>query len=176
MKRLAPYMFILSIVLTFGFTPMEKTLEKVLKKTFDDYDFTTEAIAVPDSIKAAIGNLYAIKINDTVEAYACFSTAFGCKVGGCAKPSDPNATAYETFDYVIVFNHDLSIRALDIANYPGAYGYEICRKGWLKKFVGKTPTLKLGEDVDGITGATISAQFLIDDINFVKASLEALKG
>ena len=106
--------------------------------------------------------------------YACYTTAYGCQVGGCAKPKDNNdeaAQAYETFDYIVLFNPDFSIKKVEIAQYPGAYGYQICRRGWLTQFIGKTTSLKLNEDIDGVSGATISAQFLIDDINVVKDNL-----
>lgn len=167
--------FLLVVFFSFGFVADEKEMEKVLKRSFKEQNYKKEKIDLPDSLSALLNEVYLIKVDDSNAGYACFATAFGCKVGGCAKPNDPNLSAYETFDYIVIFNTDMSIRSLEIVNYPGAYGYEICRKSWLKQFVGKTPSLKLYEDVDGVSGATISAQFLVDDINFVKSTLDQLK-
>ena len=94
-----------------------------------------------------------------------YTTAFGCKVGGCAAPSNPNVESYETFDYIVIYDNSLSIIKVDIAEYGGQYGYEICRAKWLKQFVGSTSGFELGGNIDGITGATVSAKYLIDDLN-----------
>ncbi len=175
MKGFWSFIILASAVFSFGFMLNEKAIDKVLKKSFKNYVYEKSIVEVPDSLKATLGELYSVKVDGKVEGFVCFATAFGCKVGGCAKPNDPNLSAYETFDYIVVFNNDLSIRNLEIANYPGAYGYEICRKSWLNQFIGKTPSLKLNEDVDGVSGATISAQFLVEDLNFVKSMIDALK-
>jgi hypothetical protein len=175
MKGFWSLILIVSAVFSFGFMLNEKAIDKVLKKSFKNSVYEKKIVAVPDSLKATLGELYSVNVDGKVEGYVCYATAFGCKVGGCAKPNDPNLSAYETFDYIVVFNKDLSIRNLEIANYPGAYGYEICRKSWLNQFIGKTPALKLYEDVDGVSGATISAQFLVEDLNFVKSMIDSLK-
>lgn len=175
MKRFWSLILLASVVFSFGFVLNEKAIDKVLKKSFKNLVYEKAIVEVPDSLKTTLGELYSVSVNGKLEGYVCYATAFGCKVGGCAKPNDPNLSSYETFDYIVVFNKDLSIRNLEIANYPGAYGYEICRKSWLNQFIGKTPALKLYEDVDGVSGATISAQFLVEDLNFVKSMIDTLK-
>jgi hypothetical protein len=174
MKRLGIIIATIGFLFSFSISMNEKAIEKVLKKSYKDQVVNKELMLLPDSLKALMGDLYKLKVDGQLEGYACYATAFGCKVGGCAKPNDPNLSSYETFDYIVVFNPDLSIRDLEIANYPGSYGYEICRKSWLKQFIGKTPSIKLNEDVDGVSGATISAQFLVEDINFVKSMIDSL--
>lgn len=168
MKKLTYATLLLGIgfaVSSFG--DPEKKINRLISKTWKTNDYTLNIMDIPDSLKVDLGMLNRVEINDTTVGYVCYTTAFGCKVGGCAAPSNPNAESYETFDYIVVYDTDLSILKVDIAEYGGQYGYEICRAKWLDQFKGSRSGFKLGENVDGITGATVSAQYLIDDLNVV---------
>ena len=129
---------------------------------------------IPSSLKGDVITLSAVKSKNETIGYACYTTAFGCKVGGCAAPSNPNAQSYETFDYIVVYDTDLNIKKVDIANYGGEYGYEICRQKWLSQFIGKNRGFELEKNIDGISGATVSATFLIDDLNDIGKKLESM--
>lgn len=169
--------FILLLVVAFtasSFAKPEKKIIKLINKVWKDSELSLQKIEVPDSLKSNLGLLHeVIKDNNTV-GYVCYTTAFGCKVGGCAAPSNPNVQSYETFDYIVVYDLNCSILKVDIAEYGGQYGYEICRAKWLKQFEGGTHGFRLGENVDGITGATVSAQYLIDDLNTVGKEIKDL--
>jgi len=166
--------FLLLIFSVFSFTKKEKSIDKLVQKIWKTEDIKRVPIKVPDSLKHNLSDSYILLKDDQVLGYACYTTAYGCQVGGCAKSSDPNAQAYETFDYIVIFDTNFSIKKVEIAQYPGAYGYQICRRSWLKQFTGKTPNIELNKDVDGVSGATISAQFLVDDLNMVKTNLDAI--
>lgn len=175
MKKRIYISLILAITLGFfSFTKIEKSIDKLAQKAWSTENIKRIPINVPDSLKHNLSNSYVLVLNNQVLGYACYTTAYGCQVGGCAKPKDPNAQTYETFDYIVLFNTDFSIKTIEITEYPGAYGYQICRRSWLKQFTDKTPSLKLNEDIDGVSGATVSAQFLVDDINVVKDNLEKI--
>lgn len=153
-------------IVLFSFATPERKVEKLTSKIWDDQVVELEKMEVPDSLRGEVNELYAVKSeNGEVLGYACDATAFGCKVGGCAAPSNPNVQSYETFDYIVIYNTDFEIKKVDISNYGGQYGYEICRAKWLKQFEGSTNDFKLNDNIDGISGATVSAQFLIDDLN-----------
>lgn len=64
------------------------------------------------------------------------------------------------FDYLLVFNPELTIKTGKILIYRETFGREIDSPRWLKQFEGMSPasTFKFGEDIDGISGATISAR------------------
>lgn len=145
-----------------------KKLNKLVDKVWKNDNPVLSKIDVPDSLKSEFGYLYEVKIDGVTQGYACYATAFGCRIGGCAAPStNANAQSYETFDYMVIYNRNLQILKIDIAEYSGQYGYEICRASWLRQFEGLTNGFKLNENIDGITGATVSAQYLIDDLNAV---------
>lgn len=160
------------VALLAAFTDQEKLIDKSVSKVWKEEDVSKKELDIKDSLGASIGKVFELYIDDNKKGYACYTTAFGCRVGGCPKPTDPNTQTYETFDYIVVFDNSFSIQRVDIASYPGAYGFQICKPKWLKQFVGLTPSIKLYEDIDGISGATVSAQFLIDDINSVKKILQ----
>lgn len=175
MKNLIYISLILLVVVgSFSFTNKEKSIDKLVKRVWKTESIKRVPIKVPDSLKHNLSDSYILLDGDQVMGYACYTTAYGCQVGGCAQPKDPNAQSYETFDYIVLFDTNFSIKKIEIAQYPGAYGYQICRRKWLDQFIGKTPNIELNKDVDGVSGATVSAQFLVDDINVVKTNLEQI--
>ena len=150
-----------------GFVTPEKKLDKLVSKVWKGQETALSPVDIPDSVMNEIGNLNEVYINNELVGFACYTTAFGCRVGGCAAPGNPNVQSYETFDYIVVYDLNFEILKVDVANYGGQYGYEICRSKWLQQFEGKTDGFVLNENIDGITGATVSAQYLIDDLNEV---------
>lgn len=159
-----------------SFANPEKKINKLVSKVWKGSEYALEKIEIPDSLKTDLGLLNRVVINDVTAGYVCYTTAFGCKVGGCAAPSNPNVQSYETFDYIVVYDSLFSILKVDIAEYGGQYGYEICRVKWLEQFEGSRTGFELGKNIDGITGATVSAQYLIDDLNVVGKKIQEFAG
>tara|TARA_B110000908_G_C10238315_1_gene444675 strand:- start:57 stop:614 length:558 start_codon:yes stop_codon:yes gene_type:complete len=155
-----------------AFATPEKKINKLAAKVWKDKVVELEAMEVPGELRADLMTLSVVKSKGKIIGYACYTTAFGCRIGGCAAPTTPNAEAYETFDYIVVYDTDLNIKKVDIANYGGQYGYEICRPKWLEQFIGKSHGFKLEDNIDGISGATVSADFLIKDLNSLGAKLK----
>ncbi len=114
--------------------------------------------------------------------YMLLRRGYGCKIGGCGTGSyaDGGTCAadggtYETFDYVVFFDESLTLLKMMVVDYPGDYGYEICSKNWLKQFVGyQGKPLTYKADIDGISGATISAKSITSDIQSVHKYLTQL--
>ena len=73
------------------------------------------------------------------------------------------------FDYMIIYNPDLSIKTIQVLAYREDYGGEIASNRWLKQFEGKknAEEMKFGDDIQGISGATISARSLTIDVQEV---------
>jgi hypothetical protein len=73
---------------------------------------------------------------------------------------------HEMITYALVLNPDLSVRQIEVLEYHESYGYEVAEPSWRQQFVGKTPasTLKLGEDIRNVSGATLSCKHLTDGV------------
>ena len=61
--------------------------------------------------------------------------------------------------FMVILNIDGSIRNTTIIKYREEYGGEVGNKRWLAQYNHYNPdsTFKVGQDIDAITGATISA-------------------
>lgn len=81
------------------------------------------------------------------------------------------------FDYMVIYNLDLSIKNIQVLAYREEYGGEIGSSRWLKQFYGKKSAdqMKFGQDIQGISGATISARSLTVDVQEVTNYLQQLK-
>ena len=72
---------------------------------------------------------------------------------------------YDFFDYSVIFSPDLSVLGLIVSAYRSTHGAGICNKRWLEQFNGYSGgELRLGKDIDSISGATISAGSMVSDI------------
>lgn len=164
----------LVLFLLFSFSNPEKKISKLIKKVWKDVELSMSQVDLQPSLDN-ITQLNRVFGNGELIGFACYTYSNGCKVGGCSAPSDQRDESYEVFEYIVIYDTNLIIQKVDIANYGGEYGYEICRSSWLKQFKGKKNGFKLNEDIDGIAGATISATYLVDDINTLSVTMNQLK-
>lgn len=175
MQRLATISLVFfGLALTLSFVGPEKKIERLVSRVWKKQAFELKDIQLPDSLESAFKVLQSIHVNNEKVGYVCYTTAFGCRIGGCPAPTNPNVQSYETFDYIAVYDKNLNILKVDIANYGGDYGYEICNPRWLRQFIGGNSGFKLNENIDGIAGATVSATFLVDDLNAIGRDLKAI--
>lgn len=81
------------------------------------------------------------------------------------------------FDYMVVYKPDLSILAITVLAYREDYGGEIASKRWLNQFTGKTnpDNMKFGDDIQSISGATLSARSLTQDVQEITKNIQILK-
>ncbi len=146
---------------------IQKKVDKQIIETFKVEEFTfTEVNLDSEIIKtlpAAFGkdNLFKIEANNSFLGYAYISKAFG-KV--------------DYFDYLVLLDKDLVVLKTKILVYREDYGGEIGSKRWLKQFIGKTQNdeLKYGDNIVGISGATISVQVMTNAMNNLLRSLKLL--
>ncbi|MGI9130909.1 MAG: FMN-binding protein [Candidatus Methylopumilus sp.] len=85
---------------------------------------------------------------------------------------------HEFITYAVGINPSGSIKDIEILEYNESYGYEVKEKSWLKQFFSKTNAnpIKLNQDIDNISGATLSCKHLSDGIKRVMTMHEiALK-
>ncbi len=68
--------------------------------------------------------------------------------------------------YLIIFLPDKSIKSVNVVKYREQYGGSIGKRNWLKQFDLKTidNQLLLNQEIDGISGATISVKSIIKGV------------
>jgi len=75
---------------------------------------------------------------------------------------------YENFEYMVIINKSISVVDIKILKYRSEYGYEVSNKGWLKQFYLKPDiSFEYRKNIDTLSGATFSAQSLVNDINYI---------
>ena len=83
---------------------------------------------------------------------------------------------YDVFDYAIFFDSDSRIKNIRIFRYNEDYGYEISARWFLKQFYEKKAgdNMNYNYDIDGISGATISAKSVTNDIKNVSEQVSEI--
>ena len=128
--------------------------------------------AVDKNISATLG---AGELNhlrsDTGKEYYSFKSAEGGKTASVVLSSAKGR--FENYDYMIIINHEYEIVDIKILKYRSEYGYEISNKGWLKQFYNKPGTrFEYRKNIDTLSGATFSAQSLVNDVNLIIDNLK----
>ncbi len=134
---------------------LNKKVEKEVVKLFSTETQLREIPVIVDGQKASDllreGDLpYAIESLEGIVGYVFSTSAKG---------------RFDYFDYSVIYSKDLSVMGLMVTTYRSSHGAEICSKGWLKQFNGyHGEEIRLGKDVDTISGATFSASSMVEDI------------
>ncbi len=145
-----------------------RLLLKVLKK-YDVPGFEAlQPLPVPH-YGPTPGKYFEIRTPESEVRYVYVGRVNSCRTGGCNepdKPIDPGQLESEFFDYFLLFDETVHVRAIRVYNYEASYGYEITAPGWLRQFLGYDGTRELivGKDVDAITGATVSVYAITADV------------
>lgn len=90
---------------------------------------------------------------------------------------DNAKSQYETFNYMIIFNPDLSIKHIKVLVYREDYGSEIGSKRWLSQFEGKQngAQMEFKKDIKNISGATVSSRSISKGIKQASLNMQELK-
>jgi Na+-translocating ferredoxin:NAD+ oxidoreductase RnfG subunit len=98
-----------------------------------------------------------------------------CRSGGCAVDSEPQSLAFEFFDYFLLADTNGQVLWVKIFNYQATQGHEVMSRGWLNQFKGltKDENVVLGQDIEAISGATVSATAITEDIQQVLGCVNA---
>ena len=165
---------------------IDKKIDKAINKLWDGQTVTESAIATDVAYELELffdeSQLSRLSADGTNVGYMLLRRGYGCKIGGCGTGTyaegvtcSADGGTYETFDYVVFFDESLTVLKMMVVDYPGDYGYEICSKNWLKQFNGyQGQSLTYKADIDGISGATISAKSITSDIQAVHKYLTDL--
>lgn len=147
-----------------------KRLDKEIAIRFGTGNFN-KTVIVPntETLEGEVvqGRYYRIVRHDTILGYAYAGRVKSCRKDGCSIPRSMTADeTSEFFDYFMLFNPKLEVVSVVVYNYEATHGQEITARGWLRQFIGYNggTGLKVGKNVDAISGATISVYGIVDDI------------
>lgn len=78
----------------------------------------------------------------------------------------------ELISYAIGLDADGRVKQVEVLEYRESHGGEIRYPGWRKQFVNKKPgdELRVGDDIQGISGATLSCEHVTDGIRRLLAT------
>lgn len=139
---------------------LQKKVEKELEKVFGSSAIVVKSVSIPAGANAQLP----VKI--TADNF--FRLHKGAEfLGFMYLGNAPSKTA--TFDYLVVFDVDLTIIHSKVLIYREEYGGEIGSKRWLQQFIGKNGRNRVdyNTNIDGISGATISVRSMtksMDDL------------
>lgn len=142
----------------------EKKLKKELSSVFENYDHSKcELIrAIVDSTSNITSEIYSINGNaENKLGYFAVSQGNG---------------RFETFDFLVIYDLNKQIQKVKILLYCSTYGYEIGSKRWLQQFKEHDVHhhFKYNDDIQGISGATVSGRGLTEGINRLNVLMEGL--
>lgn len=155
-------------ILSFGLSKsIQKKVDAEIKDTYGiktfSFDAKTIATELTKEVPSEFGpdNFFEIKNGSEKIGYAYVAKA-------------PSKT--DEFDYLVLLDTDLVIIKAKILIYREDYGGEIGSKRWLKQFIGKTKAdeFRYGDNIDAISGATISVRSMTHAMNDLMKSLRIL--
>ncbi|MBI5008348.1 MAG: FMN-binding protein [Bacteroidia bacterium] len=147
-----------------------RLLNKELSILLSGQDFQIHELILPDSIirnNRVNGKFFTIMCRESEKFWAYIGRVNSCRAGGCTiQLKDEIADNYEYFDYFILFNSQKQVAVVRVFNYEATHGQEIMVKGWLNQFIGYdgARSLRVGKEIDSISGATISVDGLVADV------------
>ncbi len=143
----------------------QKLLDAALEEVFDHHSNPVfrEVINL-----AAMGDHHPLQIFEFTENGTNRFAGWACLSEGMGR--------YDTFDYLVVYDHTKTIVLVEIYTYRSSHGYQITSKKWLNKFKGlkASDKIEIGEDVDAISGATLSSFGLVKSLNQVNKRVNEL--
>lgn len=80
-------------------------------------------------------------------------------------------------DFVLAADAQGKIRGFEILAYREAYGGQVKQRRWRRQFIGRSlkDPLQPGQDIDAISGATLSARHLSRAVRRVLATLQVIR-
>jgi len=165
-------MKILSIIIS-SILLFEGVSEKVVKKADKAISifFNTENITKKI---ISLDNYSKLKGTDTEQKTVMQLTDKNNKNLGFAVLSKGKGR-FDDFDFIVIYNNNLVVKKVKVLKYISSRGAEICSNNWLKQFVNNSQKHEYGKNIDALSGATISAQSIVNEINLINKIMSTLK-
>ena len=173
-KLISFYLILLGGIL-FGGSPIRDATEKYIISQFDvDVSINMHTLKLDTELKALVQNrvkqrfyrdelyYWTISNNDTTIAYALMDNVLGKSM---------------PITFLVIVKIDGRIITSEVIKYREAYGGEVGNKNWLAQFThfSDTSDFKLGKNIDGISGATISVNSLTKGIHKIAVLFPLIK-
>jgi Na+-translocating ferredoxin:NAD+ oxidoreductase RnfG subunit len=147
---------------------LQKKVAKEIKASYGIENYTLTNLTVNTTvnntlpIKVTNDNFYKVVVSSKVIGYVFLDRA-------------PSKTA--EFDYLILLDATGTIKKSNVLIYREEYGGEIGSTRWLRQFIGKNinDDLVYRDNIDAISGATISVRSMINATNNVLKTVKILK-
>ena len=152
-----------------GLLVPESKLDKAISKLWKDKPISLNELPQEKiNICQKAASVFTIFSGNDSLGYVIVNRVNSCRAGGCNIDHDDEAISFEYFDYFVITDKNLQVLKVSIYNYQATQGQEVMSNGWLSQFVGFSGQEKLvyGKDIQAISGATISANAMNDDIYF----------
>lgn len=144
-----------------------KKIEKNISREFKGENITREALVLSDVQK--------VSLKEKADKCTIFSLKRGLEDVGFLVLTSAKGRI-ESFEYLVIYNSQFTVRSIDLILYSSNYGMEIGSRKWLKQYSGYSGgELKYGKDIQAISGATISATSLTKDIRILTELLKNLE-
>lgn len=168
MKKIT--LFTIIVFMVSGFSTSNKVdalIEKEIKTAFDIEKYTKQTVSVSKEINEILPikidetNLFKINDKDKLIGYYYLGQAYG-KV--------------DYFDFIVIFDKELIVSKVKVLVYREERGGEVGSKRWLNQFKGKTTNenLTYQKDIAAISGATISAKSMTNEVNKLLKTIHVL--
>ena len=158
-----------------GISVPENKLDKAISKIWKTESIILSELFLKET-NPCCSDMLVFSINSDSDSlgYALVNRVNSCRAGGCNIEHDEEAISFEFFDYFIITDMNLQVLKVSIYNYQATQGHEVMSKGWLSQFIGFSGQEKLvyGKDIEAISGATVSAVAMNEDIY---ATIDCLK-
>lgn len=147
-----------------------RLLHKEISTLFRDKDYRMTELPVGSSTEGNShinGKFFNIESVEGEDITVYIGRVNSCRSGGCPDQSGTTMDMQpEYFDYFVLFDSRKTVKLVRVFNYEATHGQEVTIKKWLDQFVGydgATP-LRVGKEIDGISGATISVSAIVSDV------------
>lgn len=159
MKKIAFLAIIVLLISSFTTNKkIEALIEKEIKTVFNLVKYSKQPISVSSEVNKTLPikiddtNFFKIKNEEKIVGYYYFGQAFG---------------KADYFDFIVIFDKDLIVSKVKVLVYREDHGSEVGSKRWLNQFNGKktTENLTYQKDIAAISGATISAKSITNEVN-----------
>ncbi len=193
MKKPFP-LLLFFLLITAATWPHERRLKRAIHKLWPDMEVQWEEVkhpafrqiipevqapnaspkTPPSNALAGIPNrLYRLSHADSLLGWLLIRKAAACHLGGCFEGNAKQGIAYEEFTYALFLDTSRRIQRILVLDLESDYGYQISSKSWLRQMEGlRGCDLQYGQQPDAISGATVSAQSLVEDLRNVCYLLE----
>ena len=107
-----------------------------------------------------IGNVYIRRVH-TCDPEACRENS--------SITQSTNLEDLEYFDYFMIMDTNTIIQNITVYNYQATHGHDVAKRNWLSQFIGQPNNtyFEYGENIDAISGATVSAENFTNEISYI---------